>query len=37
MAETQPYMDYMREPADGNVSVNFFARDSVGMEPSCRV
>jgi predicted O-methyltransferase YrrM len=37
MAETQPYLDYVRDPANGYVSVNFLARDSDSMEISCRV
>ncbi|MET0476107.1 MAG: class I SAM-dependent methyltransferase [Mycobacterium sp.] len=37
MADTQPYLDYVREPANGYVSVNFLARDSDSMEISCRV
>lgn len=37
MPETQPYLDYVREPANGYVSVNFLARDSDSMELSCRV
>jgi predicted O-methyltransferase YrrM len=36
MAETQPYLDYVRDPANGYVSVNFLARDSDSMELSCR-
>jgi predicted O-methyltransferase YrrM len=36
MPETQPYLDYVREPANGYVSVNFLARDSDSMELSCR-
>jgi predicted O-methyltransferase YrrM len=37
MPETQPYLDYVRAPANGYVSVNFLARDSDSMELSCRV
>lgn len=37
MADTQPYLDYVRDPANGYVSVNFLARDSDSMELSCRV
>lgn len=37
MAETQPYLDHVRNPANGYVSVNFLARDSDSMELSCRV
>lgn len=37
MAELAPYLDYVREPANGYVSVNFPARDSDSMEISCRV
>lgn len=37
MADTQPYLDYVREPANGYVSVNFLARGSDSMEISCRV
>lgn len=37
MADTQPYLDYVRDPANGYVSVNFLARDSDSTEISCRV
>lgn len=37
MPDTQPYLDYVRDPANGYVSVNFLARDSDSMELSCRV
>jgi predicted O-methyltransferase YrrM len=37
MAETQPYLDHVRDPDNGYVSVNFLARDSDSMEISCRV
>lgn len=36
MPETQPYLDYVRNAANGYVSVNFLARDSDSMELSCR-
>jgi predicted O-methyltransferase YrrM len=36
MADTKPYLDYVRDPANGYVSVNFLARDSDSMEISCR-
>jgi predicted O-methyltransferase YrrM len=36
MADTKPYLDYVRNPANGYVSVNFLARDSDSMEISCR-
>jgi predicted O-methyltransferase YrrM len=36
MPDTQPYLDYVRDPANGYVSVNFLARDSDSMELSCR-
>ena len=36
MAETKPYLDYVRDPGNGYVSVNFLARDSDSMEISCR-
>jgi len=36
MADTQPYLDYVRDTANGYVSVNFLARDSDSMEISCR-
>jgi predicted O-methyltransferase YrrM len=32
-----PYLDYVRDPANGYVSVSFPARDSDSMEISCRV
>jgi predicted O-methyltransferase YrrM len=32
----QPYLDYVREPANGYVSVQFPVRDSDSMEISCR-
>jgi predicted O-methyltransferase YrrM len=37
MADTQPYLDYVREAGHGYVSVNFLARDSDSMEITCRV
>jgi predicted O-methyltransferase YrrM len=37
MADTRPYLDYVRDAANGYVSVNFLARDSDSMEISCRV
>ena len=36
MAELAPYLDYVREPANGYVSVSFPARDADSMEISCR-
>jgi predicted O-methyltransferase YrrM len=36
MVDTQPYLDYVRNPDNGYVSVNFLARDSDSMEISCR-
>jgi predicted O-methyltransferase YrrM len=37
MAGLQSYLDYVREPANGYVSVHFPVRDSDSMEISCRV
>lgn len=37
MPDTQPYLDYVRDPVNGYVSVNFPVRDSDSMELSCRV
>jgi predicted O-methyltransferase YrrM len=37
MADTRPYLDYVRDADNGYVSVNFLARDSDSMEISCRV
>lgn len=37
MAGLQPYLDHVREPANGYVSVPFPVRDSDSMEISCRV
>jgi predicted O-methyltransferase YrrM len=36
MDATQPYLDYVRDKANGYVSVSFPARDSDSMEISCR-
>ena len=36
MPGLQPYLDYVRDPANGYVSVSFPARDSDSMEISCR-
>ena len=36
MPGLQPYVDYMRDPANGYVSVHFPVRDSDSMEISCR-
>jgi predicted O-methyltransferase YrrM len=36
MADTQPYLDHVRDPANGYVSVVFPARESDSMEISCR-
>ncbi len=36
MADTKPYLEYMRHPDHGYVSVNFSARDADSMEISCR-
>lgn len=36
MPDTQPYLDYVRDSANGYVSVNFLARDTDSMELSCR-
>jgi predicted O-methyltransferase YrrM len=36
MDDTKPYLDYVREPANGYVSVNFPVRDSDSMEITCR-
>jgi predicted O-methyltransferase YrrM len=36
MADTKPYLDYVRNPDNGYVSVNFLARDTDSMEISCR-
>jgi predicted O-methyltransferase YrrM len=37
MAGLQSYLDYVRDPANGYVSVHFPVRDSDSMEISCRV
>ncbi|BBU25018.1 O-methyltransferase [Mycobacterium xenopi] len=37
MADTQPYLDYVRNTENGYVSVNFRAREADSMEISCRV
>jgi predicted O-methyltransferase YrrM len=37
MADTRHYLDYVRDPENGYVSVNFAARESDSMEISCRV
>jgi predicted O-methyltransferase YrrM len=36
MTELAPYLEYVREPANGYVSVSFPARDADSMEISCR-
>ena len=36
MPALQPYLDHVRDPANGYVSVSFPARDSDSMEISCR-
>jgi predicted O-methyltransferase YrrM len=36
MDDTKPYLDHVRDPGNGYVSVNFLARDSDSMEISCR-
>jgi predicted O-methyltransferase YrrM len=36
MDDTKPYLDYVRDPDNGYVSVNFAARDADSMEISCR-
>jgi predicted O-methyltransferase YrrM len=37
MADTQPYLDHVRNTENGYVSVNFLARESDSMEISCRI
>jgi predicted O-methyltransferase YrrM len=37
MVELAPYLQYVRDPANGYVSVSFPARDADSMEISCRV
>jgi hypothetical protein len=36
MPDLQPYLDRVRDPANGYVSVSFPARESDSMEISCR-
>jgi hypothetical protein len=36
MPGLEPYLDYLRDPANGYVSVHFPVRDSDSMEISCR-
>jgi predicted O-methyltransferase YrrM len=36
MDDTKPYLEYVRDPANGYVSVNFAARESDSMEITCR-
>jgi predicted O-methyltransferase YrrM len=36
LADTQPYVDYVRDPGNGYVSVNFPVREADSMEISCR-
>jgi predicted O-methyltransferase YrrM len=36
MDDTKPYLDHVRDPGNGYVSVNFPVRDSDSMEISCR-
>ena len=36
MDDTQPYLDHVRDPANGYVSVPFLAREDDSMEISCR-
>jgi predicted O-methyltransferase YrrM len=36
LPDTQPYVDYVRDPANGYVSVNFPVREADSMEISCR-
>ena len=36
MDDTKPYLEHVRDPANGYVSVNFPVRDSDSMEISCR-
>ncbi len=35
-ADTQPYLDRVRDPANGYVSFNFGVRETDSMELSCR-
>jgi hypothetical protein len=37
MADTNPYLDHVRNTEKGYVSVNFSAREADSMEISCRV
>jgi predicted O-methyltransferase YrrM len=37
MADTVPYLDYVRDPANGYVSVKFAGQDGEAMEISCKV
>jgi predicted O-methyltransferase YrrM len=37
MADTKPYVDYVRDPANGYVSINFPGEEQGTMEISCRV
>jgi predicted O-methyltransferase YrrM len=37
MPDTKPYVDYVRDPANGYVSVNVAGRQNDSMEISCRV
>ena len=37
LADAQPYIEYIRDPANGFVGVSFPVRDSDAMEISCRV
>jgi predicted O-methyltransferase YrrM len=37
MPDTRPYVEYVRDPANGYVSVNFAGKESDTMEISCRV
>ena len=36
MDDTRPYLDHVRDPANGYVSVNFPVREGDSMEISCR-
>ena len=36
MDDTKPYLDYVRDPDNGYVSVNFLARETDSMEITCR-
>jgi predicted O-methyltransferase YrrM len=36
MDDTRPYLDHVRDPAKGYVSVNFPVREGDSMEISCR-